>query len=104
MRQWKPRKQLSRSRDTATLNGICCLRPINNAPIASRKQEKLVAAAQDAIRLARIRYEGGSTAFLEVLTTESNLYTADLNLINAQQIEALSLVQLSSALGGGWQH
>jgi multidrug efflux system outer membrane protein len=85
-------------------------RDVSNALIASEKQrvnreqqEKLVAAAQDATRLARIRYEAGSTAYLEVLTTDSNLYTAELNLVNAQENEALSLVQLYSALGGGWQ-
>jgi len=85
-------------------------RDVSNALIASNKQranreeqEKLVAAAQDATRLARIRYQGGSTAYLEVLTTDSNLYTAELNLVTAQQDEALSLVQLYGALGGGWQ-
>lgn len=91
-----------------TISGA--FRDVSNALIASTKeranreqQEKLVAAAQDATRLARIRYQGGSTAYLEVLTTDSNLYTAELNLVNAQQNEALSLVQLYSALGGGWQ-
>jgi multidrug efflux system outer membrane protein len=85
-------------------------RDVSDALIASNKQranreqqEKLVAAAQDSTRLARIRYQGGSTAYLEVLTTDSNLYTAELNLVIAQQNEELSLVQLYSALGGGWQ-
>jgi outer membrane protein, multidrug efflux system len=66
------------------------------------QQQKLVAAAQDATRLARIRYQGGSTSYLEVLTTDSNLFSAQLNLVNAQEGEALSLVQLYAALGGGW--
>ncbi len=85
-------------------------RDVSNALIALNKQhsnrqqqEKLVAAAEDATRLARIRYQGGSTGYLEVLTTDSNLYTAQLNLVNAQQYEALGMVQLYSALGGGWQ-
>jgi len=83
---------------------------VSNALIAYNKQrvnreeqEKLVAAAEDATRLARIRYEGGATAYLEVLTTDSSLYSAELNLVTAQQGEALTLVQLYSALGGGWQ-
>ena len=83
---------------------------VSNALIALNKQrayreqqEKLVAAAQDATRLARVRYQGGSTSYLEVLTTDSNLYTAQLNLVTAQQGEALGLVQLYGALGGGWQ-
>jgi len=85
-------------------------RDVSNALIALQKQrayreqqEKLVAAAEDAVRLARIRYQGGSTGYLEVLTTDSNLYAAQLNLVNAQQGEALTIVQLYSALGGGWQ-
>jgi outer membrane protein, multidrug efflux system len=85
-------------------------RDVSNALIALNKQrvyreqqEKLVAAAQDATRLARLRYEGGSTPYLEVLTTDTDLFSAQLTLATAQQGEALSLVQLYSALGGGWQ-
>lgn len=85
-------------------------RDVSNALIALNKQranreqqEKLVAAAEDATRLARVRYQGGSTSYLEVLTTDSNLYTAQLNLVGAREGEALTLVQLYGALGGGWQ-
>jgi len=85
-------------------------RDVSNALIALDKQhayreqqEKLVAAAQDATRLARIRYEHGATGYLEVLTTDSNLFQAQLNLVAAQQGEALTIVQLYGALGGGWQ-
>jgi multidrug efflux system outer membrane protein len=85
-------------------------RDVSNALIGLNKQrayreqqEKLVAAAQDATRLARMRYQGGSTSYLEVLTTDSNLFSAQLTLVAAQQGEALTLVQLYSALGGGWQ-
>jgi multidrug efflux system outer membrane protein len=62
-----------------------------------------VAAAMDATRLARVRYHGGATSYLEVLTTDSNLFSAQLSLVTAQQDEALALVQLYAALGGGWQ-
>ncbi|MGB6828915.1 MAG: efflux transporter outer membrane subunit [Terracidiphilus sp.] len=85
-------------------------RDVSNALIALNKerayreqQEKLVEAANDATRLARIRYQGGSTSYLEVLTTDSNLFAAQLNLVGAQEGEALALVQLYGALGGGWQ-
>ena len=76
---------------------------VNKQRAAREQQVKLVAAAQDATRLARIRYRGGATSYLEVLTTDSNLFAAQLNLASAQQSEALTLVQLYSALGGGWQ-
>jgi multidrug efflux system outer membrane protein len=69
-----------------------------------REQEaNLTASAEDATRLARLRYNGGSTSYLEVLTNDTNYYTAQLNLAVAQEDEALSIVQLYSALGGGWQ-
>lgn len=76
---------------------------LNKQRAAREQQEKLVAAAQDAARLAQVRYQGGATAYLEVLTTNTNLFSAQLNLVGAQQGEALALVQLYSALGGGWQ-
>jgi len=85
-------------------------RDVSTALIALKKQrafreqqELLVAAAEDSVRLARVRYQGGSTGYLEVLTNDSNLYAAQLNLVAAQQNEALTIVQLYSALGGGWQ-
>lgn len=90
-----------------TISGA--FRDVSNALIALDKtratreqQTLLVAAAQDATRLAKMRYQGGSTSYLEVLTTDSDLFSAQLNLVNAQEGEALSLVQLYGALGGGW--
>jgi multidrug efflux system outer membrane protein len=70
---------------------------------AREQQEKLVAAAQDATRLARMRYQGGATSYLEVLTTDSNLFSAQLNLVSSREGEAQSLVQLYEAMGGGWE-
>jgi multidrug efflux system outer membrane protein len=67
------------------------------------EEANLTASAEDATRLARLRYNGGSTSYLEVLTNDTNYYTAQLNLAVAQENEALSIVQLYSALGGGWQ-
>ncbi len=89
---------------------VTAFHDVSNALIALNKQraarieeEKLVEAALDATRLARLRYRGGATSYLEVLTTDSSLFSAQLNLVTAQQNEALTLVQLYSALGGGWQ-
>jgi outer membrane protein, multidrug efflux system len=70
---------------------------------AREEQEKLVAAAEDAARLARVRYQGGTTSYLEVLTTDSNLFSAQLNLVSSREGEAQSLVQLYGSLGGGWE-
>jgi multidrug efflux system outer membrane protein len=71
------------------------------ASIASSRT-KLVASAADGLRLARMRYNAGSTSHLEVLTSDTNLYTDQLTLQTAQQQQALAVVQLYNALGGGW--
>jgi multidrug efflux system outer membrane protein len=70
-----------------------------------RREEEAgqVKSAADAVRLARLRYAGGNTSYLEVLTTDTDLYSAQLLLAQAQEQEAASLVQLYVALGGGWQ-
>ena len=51
----------------------------------------------------RLRYSGGNTSYLEVLTTDTDLYSAQLLLAQAQQQEAFSIVQPYVALGGGWR-
>jgi multidrug efflux system outer membrane protein len=85
------------------------LRDSSNALIAYNKtreyreqQEKLVASSADAVRLARMRFMGGATSYLEVLTNDTTLYNSQLTLASAQQQEAQALVQLYNALGGGW--
>jgi multidrug efflux system outer membrane protein len=50
-----------------------------------------------------MRYTGGVTGYLEVLTNETNAFAAELALVHARQNELLALVQLYEALGGGWQ-
>jgi multidrug efflux system outer membrane protein len=50
-----------------------------------------------------MRYKGGVTSYLAVLTNETNYFSAELALARAQLEERLSVVQLYNALGGGWQ-
>ncbi|MBV8818138.1 MAG: TolC family protein, partial [Acidobacteriaceae bacterium] len=54
-------------------------------------------------RLSDLRYRGGATSYLEVLTSQTNYFSAQLNLARARLSERLSLVQLYVALGGGWE-
>jgi outer membrane protein, multidrug efflux system len=68
-----------------------------------KQQELLTAAAQDAAHLSDIRYKGGAASYLEVLTNQTNYFTAQLNLAQAQVNELNALVQLYRALGGGWE-
>jgi multidrug efflux system outer membrane protein len=67
------------------------------------QQELLTVAAEDADRLSKILYQHGGTSYLQVLTSENNNFSAELNLAQAQLNERLALVQLYNALGGGWQ-
>ena len=85
-------------------------RSVSDALVAYRKsrefriqEESLFQSAQDAARLSHMRYMGGVTGYLEVLTNETNAFSAELTLVQARQNELLALVQLYEALGGGWQ-
>lgn len=85
-------------------------RDVSTALVAYRKdrefriqQEHLLASAQDAAQLSTQRFKAGTTDYLEVLTNETNAFTAELGLAQAQGNELLALVQLYQALGGGWQ-
>ena len=85
-------------------------RDVSNALVAYRKnrefriqQEHLVEAAQDAARLSEVRFKVGTTDYLEVLTNNTNSFSAELGLAQAQGNELTALVQLYQALGGGWQ-
>jgi multidrug efflux system outer membrane protein len=53
--------------------------------------------------LSNILYQHGGASFLQVLTSETNYFSAELELAQAQLNERLALVQLYNALGGGWQ-
>ena len=85
-------------------------RDVSNALIAYRKdrefriqQQHLLFAAQDAAQLSNQRFNAGTTDYLEVLTNETNAFSAELGLAQAQGNELIALVQLYQALGGGWQ-
>lgn len=85
-------------------------RDVSNALIAYQRyreygehQQVLTAAAQDAANLSEMRYKGGVASYLEVLTNETNYFSAELSLARARLNERLSLVQIYNALGGGWE-
>jgi multidrug efflux system outer membrane protein len=85
-------------------------RDVSNALVAyrntqetRRQQELLADSAQDATRLSQLRYKGGATSYLEVLTNDTNYFSAELGLVQSQLNELLALVQLYKSLGGGWE-
>ena len=86
------------------------LEQVSNALIAYQKdrdfrgqQELLTQAAQRSDQLSLVLYQHGGASYLQVLTNETNYFSAELNLVQAQLNERLALVQLYQALGGGWQ-
>ena len=83
---------------------------VSDALIAYRKdrefriqQQHLFDSAREAAQLSQQRFKAGTTDYLEVLTNESNAFSAELGLAQAQGNELIALVQLYQALGGGWQ-
>jgi multidrug efflux system outer membrane protein len=83
---------------------------VSDALIAYRKnrefreqQELLTEATRGADELSKTRYQGGIASELEVLTSETNYFDAQLTLAQARSDELTAYVTLYSALGGGWQ-
>ena len=86
------------------------LEQVSNSLVASQKnrefreqQELLTKAAQQTEQFSEVLYKNGGASYLQVLTSETNYFSAELNLVQAQLNERLALVQLYQALGGGWQ-
>ena len=67
------------------------------------QQEQLVAALQDRLRLAYLRYRGGVDTQLNALDADRDLFQAEFDLARLRLDEMLAVVQLYKALGGGWQ-
>ena len=64
-------------------------------------QQHGVDVLSERARLATLRYEAGSTAYLDVLDAQRDLLSAQQQLISAQRALATSHVALYAALGGG---
>jgi outer membrane protein, multidrug efflux system len=67
------------------------------------RQEELVYALEDRLRLAYLRYRGGVDTQLDALDADRDLFSAQLQLSQIRLSEVLTVVELYKALGGGWQ-
>ena len=65
------------------------------------RKEQMELASKAAL-LSWVRYDGGLTSYLEVLTLQSSQFTSELKASIALQQELLSIINLYEALGGGW--
>ncbi len=71
-----------------------------------RRRDRLGRGAEAnrrAVALARDRYRAGLSDFLNVLTAERSLLSAEQQLANSTATVGANLVQLYKALGGGWE-
>jgi multidrug efflux system outer membrane protein len=66
------------------------------------QQARSVAAYQEAVKLATMRYTAGLSSYMEVLEAQQQLYPAENSLSQARLSRLVTLVQLYKALGGGW--
>jgi outer membrane protein, multidrug efflux system len=65
-------------------------------------QGRQVDALRTYANLARLRYEGGYSSYLEVLDAERSLFQAQLSYTQTQGAALNSMVSLYKAMGGGW--
>ncbi len=89
---------------------LVALEDTENALTAYAKEQvrresltRAVDADQQALDLARQLYTNGLVDFLNVLDSETALYSAQDALEQSDQTVSLDLVQLYKALGGGWE-
>lgn len=80
-------------------DGLIAVRTSRDEVAAARQQAEALRAGA---RLARSRYTGGVSSYLEVLDADRSLFSAELALARAESLRLVSFVQLFKALGGGW--
>src|SRR5260370_38293304 len=67
-----------------------------------KRQEEAVATARRAYEFAQKQMSAGTVNILTVLNTENALFTAQDQLVQVNYLHLQALVDLFTALGGGW--
>ena len=75
---------------------------VRQSTLAQSDLKERVDAARNSRELARIRYEAGYSAYLEVLDAQRTANDAEQALVRNQQSQLAYTVDLLKALGGGW--
>lgn len=85
-------------------------REVDNALVAYRDEQlrrdglvKAVEADRKAVSLAHDQYRSGLVTYLDVLSAQGNLLSAQQQLVDSTTTVASDLVALYNALGGGWE-
>ena len=91
------------------LTYITALKEVEDAMIAQNTFNKeyilrneQMELATKAAHLSWVRYDGGLTSYLEVLTLQESQFNSELRASSSLQQEILSIIELYQALGGGW--
>ncbi|SFM95682.1 outer membrane protein, multidrug efflux system [Formivibrio citricus] len=66
-------------------------------------QARRVVSSREAMRLAEMRFQAGTTSFLEVLDAQRQLLSAETDEAQSLLDRRKALIRLYLALGGGWQ-
>lgn len=88
--------------ETAFREVADALTDLQQSVAAEADLEPRLASARNALRLARMRYEAGYSAYLEVLDAQRTANLAELAVIRNRQAMLAAHVDLLKALGGGW--
>ncbi|MBB3258272.1 NodT family efflux transporter outer membrane factor (OMF) lipoprotein [Paraburkholderia bannensis] len=88
---------------------LTALTDVENASVSLAREAERTQSLQlsadaygEAAKLAHARYESGSTGFLDVLTADRSLYSAQDTLIQSRVSVTTDYIALNKALGGGW--
>ena len=76
--------------------------PASRVSVGCRRKARSVAAYQEAVRIANLRYVAGLSSYVEVLDSQQQLFPAENALAQARFSRLSNVVQLYKALGGGW--
>ena len=92
------------------LSIITALKEVSNALLDYSKlgdivqsQQTTVNAAQTAFDLSNQLFNAGYASYLDVITAQQLLFSAEIALSQAQSDELTSMVNVYSSLGGGWK-
>jgi outer membrane protein, multidrug efflux system len=69
---------------------------------AEIQRRRAVTANENAVRLARLRYTSGLSAYFEVLDALQQLFQSENSLAQTRRDRLVALAQFYEALGGGW--
>jgi len=68
----------------------------------SEAQARRVRALRDYARLSRLRFDNGTSSYVEVLIAENDLFSAELTAVSTQAERFIQLINVYKAMGGGW--